>query len=138
MGAGPSKLQLKLLPGGGPRQFKIGSKVAVWEIDREQEPDMARVTAVGPKHYDIINERNGEAQNSVPYYILSYPNETRTWGDFFRDGQRVIHRGQPCVLINVDHMGGGEVRLALRSLKTGKIFMHLTPKDVVWDYKFFS
>ena len=125
MGAGPTKFQLSLLP-GKPRKFEVGSRVAVWEMGRipgeQLQPDTAKVIAVGPKHYDVEIERNGEASFRVPYYMLSYPNETRTWGAFFREGQRVLYkRCHPCVLINVDRLEDGGFHLALRSLKTGKI-----------------
>lgn len=143
MGAAPTKLQLHLLP-GKPGKFHEGSRVAVWYMGREPgvklTPDYAKITAVYSKSYDLIMEKNDDVQFKVPYYMVSYPNEERTWGAFYREGQRVLYKGkEPCTLINIDRMEDNDTfHLALRSLRTGKIYMHLTPLEVEWDYKFFS
>lgn len=143
MGAGPTKLQLHLLP-GKPGKFNEGSRVAVWNIGKEPglklTPDYAKIITAHSKSYDVVIERNNEVQLNVPYYMISYPNEERTWGSFYREGQRVLFKGvEPCTLINIDRMEDNiTFHLALRSLRNGKIYMHLTPNEVEWDYRFFS
>jgi hypothetical protein len=142
MGAGPTKFQLSILP-GRPKSFKEESKVMLWHLGRnpkgELSCDTAVITKVHPKAYDIKVDRTGEQHFKVPYYFFSYPNEKRTWKDYFLEGQRVLYKEKiPCVIINHDIDEESDHYLALRDMNTGRIHMKVQPAEISWDYTYFS
>jgi hypothetical protein len=142
MGASVSQQQRQLLP-GRPGQFKEGSRVKVWYVGEDpgapytgRTGEVAAVMA-GGTHYDIKTDRD-ELMRNVPYYVLSYPNETRSWHDYFKEGQRArLNNRVPCVILNVEMDDRKRTRVSLRDLDTGHIHMNVNPTQVSFDHNLF-
>lgn len=123
--------------------FKEESKVKIWHLGRNPDSelpcDTAVILKVHPRAYDIRIDRTGEVQYKAPYYLFSYPNEKRTWNDYFEEGQRVLYKEKiPCIIINHDMDEDSNHTVALRNMNTGRIHIKVDPAEIMWDYKYFS
>lgn len=137
MGSSPSTLHKKLLP-GKPNQYKEGSKVIIWHIS-DVEPKVSvlheavvqKVVGDGSK-YDCVTS-NGDFLKNIPFYLMSYPNVTRKWSEYFLVGQRCLYNEIYPVII----LDSNPTHMVVRKIDDDTILMNVSPRKLTFDYLYF-
>lgn len=88
--------------------------------------------------YNILLDQ-GTLITKVPYFLVSYQNEYRTWRDYFREGQLVMFMERDIgTILSVDTIDKETHCFTIQIVKTGEIFMDVDPSLVTFDVTLFK